>query len=125
MAQTRAALSRDDTLVYKILTESAWRDAVRAGAFRGSADDHRDGFIHLSTARQLEGTLARHFRGQDGLLLVAFQARMLGPELRWEPSRGGELFPHLYGPLPAALALWTRALGACEDGMPRLPADLC
>ena len=76
------------------------------GAFDGSAADARDGFIHFSTAAQVQETAARHFAGQSDLLLVAVAAERLGDALRWEPSRGGALFPHLYAPLPLGAVLW-------------------
>lgn len=85
--------------IYKICPASAWRDAQRAGIYRGSADDTRDGFIHFSTAAQVTETARKHFAGQTDLLLIAVDADALGAALRFEPSRGGELFPHLYGPL--------------------------
>ena len=110
--------------VFKIATRSAWADACRAGVFLGSAADRRDGFIHLSAAGQLAQTAAKHFAGETSLLLIAFAAEALGPELKWEPSRNGDLFPHLYAPLPAAAALWTRPLSLGEDGVPQLPPDL-
>jgi uncharacterized protein (DUF952 family) len=94
-------------LIYKIATREAWEAAQAAGAYRGSGDDARDGFIHFSTAPQLAGTLAKHFAGQEGLVLVAVDADELGDQLRWEPSRGGELFPHLYGPLPLSAVTGT------------------
>lgn len=111
-------------VVFKVLEGSEWRHACRSGWFLGSADDRRDGFIHLSARHQLGGTLARHFAGKTGHLLVAYAAEDLGRALRWEPSRGGELFPHLYGPLPTAPALWTKPLPLGDDGVPMLPADL-
>jgi uncharacterized protein (DUF952 family) len=107
--------------VYKILTEDALREAEREGRFAGSADDRRDGFIHLSTAHQLEGTLAKHFARQDGLVLLALDAGRLGPRLKWEASRGGALFPHLYAPLDLAAVLWRARLDLGEDGVHRLP----
>ncbi len=85
--------------IYKICPASAWREAEREGLYRGSADDRRDGFIHFSTAGQLAETLRRHFAGQSGLFLIEVDADALGDELRWEVSRGGENFPHLYGDL--------------------------
>ena len=108
--------------VYKIFRAGDWDDARAAGAFSGSADDRRDGFVHLSAAHQLAGTLARYFAGEPGLVLAAFPAARLGPELRWEPSRGGALFPHLYGVLPMAAvsAHWTLELGG--DGLHLMPA---
>jgi len=93
-------------LVFKICPRADWDEAVGSGHFRGSAVDRRDGFIHLSDESQVAETAARHFSGQTGLVLIAFDAETLGPALRWEPSRGGSLFPHFYGDLPAAAALW-------------------
>jgi len=87
------------TLIYKIAARGAWQQAERARRYEGSADDLRDGFIHFSAAEQLAGTLAKHFAGQEGLVLVAVNADALGDQLKWEPSRGRDLFPHLYGPL--------------------------
>ncbi len=103
---------------------------AKLARIHGSADDVRDGFIHLSAAHQVAGTAAKYFRDQPELLLVAFDAAGLGPALKWEPSRGGDVFPHLYSPLPTARALWTKPLplgvmtNACfqhDDGMPALP----
>jgi uncharacterized protein (DUF952 family) len=93
------------SLICKILPRADWEAACAAGAFLGSPVDQQDGFIHFSTADQVAETLARHFAGQADLLLVAVEADTLGPQLKWEPSRGGALFPHLYGPLPTALAV--------------------
>lgn len=109
--------------VFKICDREAWAQAQASGRYDGSADDRRDGFIHLSAADQIAGTLARHFAGSEGLVLIAFDADALGPALKWEPSRGGALFPHLYGPLPAKAALWTRPL-PLEDGQHRLPLEV-
>lgn len=90
--------------VYKICANSAWEAACRTGYYGGSDDDLRDGFIHLSTASQLLGTLEKHFSGQDGLVLVGLAVAELGDKLRWEASRGGALFPHLYAPLSVTVA---------------------
>lgn len=98
-------------LVYKIAPRKDWEAAVRSGVYRGSQDDQRDGFIHLSTKSQVSTTLQRHFAGQSDLLLISFEAAALGPALRFETSRGGQAFPHLYGELATALALETIALG--------------
>ena len=87
------------TTIYKITPASAWREAERQGAYRGSADDLRDGFIHFSTASQVAETARKHYFGQTGLFLVAVDADALGDALRWERSRNDELFPHLYGEL--------------------------
>jgi uncharacterized protein (DUF952 family) len=87
-------------MIYKLLPAADWAEAVPAGAYHGSEVDHRDGFIHLSGADQVVETAARHFAGQCGLVLLAVDPDRLGPALRWEVSRGGARFPHLYGPLP-------------------------
>lgn len=110
--------------VYKVMQRIAWEPAHAAGAYAGSADDRRDGFIHLSTASQLAGTLAKHFRGQRDLLLIEFETLQLGAALLWEPSRGGDLFPHLYAPLPTRHAMRVRALHLGADEIPQLPEDL-
>jgi uncharacterized protein (DUF952 family) len=89
-------------ILYKIVPAALWRQAERQGVFRGSADDLRDGFIHFSSAAQVVETAARHFAGQDDLLLISVDAGRLGGALKWEPSRGGALFPHLYGALDLA-----------------------
>jgi uncharacterized protein (DUF952 family) len=109
---------RTSRFVYKVLPAGDWQRALKGGAFAGSTDDTRDGFIHLSLAHQLAGTLAKYFRGQNDLLLVAFEATALGPRLKFEASRGGDLFPHLYGPLPTALALWHKPLGLGAGEVP-------
>ena len=109
--------------VFKICTRQDWLAANDSGIYAGSADDARDGFIHLSTVDQLAGTLARHFVGRDDLLLIAFPAASLGDALRWGVSRGGELFPHLYAPLPisAASGQWAVARGPSgEHVLPKL-----
>lgn len=110
--------------IYKICPASAWREAERAGAYRGSLDDLRDGFIHFSTAEQVPGTLAKHFAGQSGLFLIAVEADALGEALKWEPSRGGDLFPHLYGDLDPASAGTITTLEVGADGRHRLPETL-
>jgi uncharacterized protein (DUF952 family) len=110
-------------IVYKIVHAADWREAQRHGVYLGSADDRRDGFIHLSFADQVEGTAARHFTGRSGLLLIAFSADALGNELRHEVSSGGALFPHLYTTLPTAAALWEKPLVVCDDGVPRAMGD--
>jgi uncharacterized protein (DUF952 family) len=114
--------SDEPRLVLKICRDRDWRAACADGHYRGSADDDRDGFIHLSTPEQVAGTLARHFAGQDDLVLVAFAASGL-TALRWEPSRGGALSPHHYAPLPTALALWTRPVARAADGRHFLPEN--
>lgn len=86
-------------LVYKIFRAAEWEAFLAAGMFAGSADDARDGFIHLSSEDQIAGTLARHFASESALVIAAFEAVALGAPLKYEPSRSGRLFPHLYGAL--------------------------
>jgi len=107
--------------IYKICPAPAWREAERRGVFQGSADDRRDGFIHFSTAAQVPGTAAKHFAGQAGLLLIAVDGLALGDALRWEPSRGGELFPHLYGELGLGAVTGLAELRLRPDGSHDLP----
>ena len=91
-------------LIYKIAPAAQWRQAEASGTFAGAPVDLQDGYIHFSTAEQTVETAAKHFAGQDDLLLIAIEADALGPALKWEVSRGGQLFPHLYGALPVASA---------------------
>ncbi len=110
--------------VYKILTLADWQGACATGTYGGSRDDLRDGFIHLSAAHQVAATAARHFRGIDGLVLVALDAGRLGAGLKWEPSRGGDLFPHFHGPLPVSAAVWSKPLELGPDGVPVMPVGI-
>lgn len=102
--------------IYKILREAEWATAVAAGVYTGSAVDHKDGFIHFSTAAQAAETAAKHFAGQADLVLVRIEAEALGDALKWEPSRGGALFPHLYATLLPRLATWVKLLPLGADG---------
>jgi uncharacterized protein (DUF952 family) len=111
------------TQVYKIIARWAWGEAVARGRFDGAAIDLRDGYIHLSTMAQAQETARLHFRGQADLVLVALSAEALGAALKWEPSRGGQLFPHLYGPLDPALALSVRDIPLAADGEPQLDLE--
>ena len=97
------------------------QEARERGRFEGSADDAGDGFIHLSAGHQVAGTLAKYFAGQRDLVLLAVDPGRLGERLRWEESRGGELFPHLYGPLDLDHVLSVEALVLQDDGTHRLP----
>jgi uncharacterized protein (DUF952 family) len=106
------------TRIYKILSKADWTAALKTGAYQGSADDVRDGFIHLSSADQTAETARKYFTGRDDLMLAVFEADTLGPGLVWEPSRGGALFPHLYGPLPTAAAVEVRPLALDAAGVP-------
>lgn len=117
-------MSFKPSTVYKIVDRAAWVEACAREKFTGSPDDLRDGFIHLSTSHQVSGTLARHFAGRNDLVLVAFATNSLCDKLKWEPSRGGEDFPHLYTPLPTAQALWVREIARDETGQHILPPDL-
>lgn len=107
--------------VYKIVARQAWQAAEVTGAFDGAPIDLKDGYIHLSTAAQAAETARLHFHGQAGLILVGFDAEALGPKLVWEPSRGGQMFPHLYGLLPTALAVSIDDLPLDSDGAPMVP----
>lgn len=89
-------------MIYKLLGADEWAAARVAGQFAGSAVDIHDGYVHLSAADQVEETARRHFAGRTGLVLLVVDPDRLGPELRWEASRGGALFPHLYAALPVA-----------------------
>jgi len=89
-------------IIYHMCPAGTWQEAVRAGTYRGTADDLRDGFIHFSTADQIAESARRHRAGQSGLVLIAIESARLGDRLKWEPSRGGALFPHLYGALDPA-----------------------
>ena len=97
-------------LVYKIIDAEIWRGACAAGVFNGAAIDLSDGYIHLSDASQVETTARLYFASQHNLLLVAFDPAEFGESLKWEESRGGALFPHVYGTLDTASALWARPL---------------
>jgi uncharacterized protein (DUF952 family) len=103
-------------IVFKIVAADEWREAEAAGVFAGAAVDRADGFIHFSTAEQAPDTAAKWFAGRDDLTLAAIDAEALGGALRWEPSRGGALFPHLYGPLPMSAVVWSRPLTLGPDG---------
>lgn len=111
-------------LVYKICPRPLWREAEALGRFTGAPVDRADGFIHFSTAAQAAETAARHFAGVDDLLLVAVDADSLGAALRFEPSRGGALFPHLYGDLPLSAVRAVVELPLGEDGRHRFPPEV-
>jgi uncharacterized protein (DUF952 family) len=104
------------TNIYKICPEALWREAEKEGRFDGAPIDLADGFIHFSTAGQAVETAAKHFAGQDKLLLVAVDQAALGDALKYEVSRGGALFPHLYAPLPFSAVKWAKPLPLGPDG---------
>jgi uncharacterized protein (DUF952 family) len=103
-------------LIFKICPASDWNEAESRGVYVGSAVDRRDGFIHLSGAQQVRETARRHLAGQESLVLVAFAAEDFGDTLKWEASRDGELFPHVYGVLPVAHARWAKPLPLAAEG---------
>ena len=107
--------------IYKICAQALWRSAESAGVLHGTSDDARDGYIHFSSVSQLAATAAKHFADKTDLMLIAVDAGALGSSLKWESSRGGELFPHLYGPLPLAAVRWARPLPEEIDGHRPLP----
>lgn len=108
-------------LIYKIASADAVVRADESGVFSGMPIDARDGYIHFSTAAQLPETLALHFRGQGGLVLLAVRGGDLGAALRWEPSRGGQLFPHLYAPLAMSCVVHIGPIDVAADGSCILP----
>jgi uncharacterized protein (DUF952 family) len=112
------------TTIYKICDAAQWAEAERAGEFRGSAVDLADGYIHFSTAGQAAETATKYFAGMADLVVVAVSASVLNGALKWEPSRGGALFPHLYGVLPMAAVRWTKPLPLGADGMHVFPPEV-
>jgi len=104
------------TLLFKICTGAEWQAAVAASAYAGSDIDRQDGFIHLSARHQVVETAARHFAGKTDLVLVAVEEAALGPALRWETSRSGNLFPHVYGKIPIAAVRWVKPLPLRDGG---------
>jgi uncharacterized protein (DUF952 family) len=111
-------------LVYKVCRPGEWDEAKAAGCYAGSVKDRADGFLHFSAAGQLPGTLEKHYAGVDELVLVAVDADALGEALKYEPSRGGALFPHLYGPLPLSAVRWEKAIRRERSGIFGLPGEL-
>jgi uncharacterized protein (DUF952 family) len=104
------------TTIYKICHAKDWARAEGDGTFRGTAVDFADGFVHFSTARQVAATAARHFGGMSELVLIAVRAESIASALKWETSRGGERFPHLYGALPVTAVAWVKPLRLDDDG---------
>ena len=110
--------------IYKIVPEPLWRDATAKGSFGGSPIDVADCFIHFSTALQVRDTAAKNFAGVTGLLIVAVAVVDLGPQLLWEPSRGGDLFPHLYAELPMTAVHWVEPLPLDANGRHVFPVSV-
>lgn len=108
-------------LIYKICPRILWREAEADHVFRGAPVDLADGFIHFSNSEQVEETAAKHFASVHDLVLVAVEADRLGPALKYEVSRGGARFPHLYGPLPMEAVRWVIALPLGPDGKHQFP----
>ncbi|HYD29308.1 MAG TPA: DUF952 domain-containing protein [Azospirillaceae bacterium] len=104
------------TVIYHMCRAEEWAAAQATGLYPGSSQDAADGFVHFSTAAQVVESAAKHRAGQTGLLLLAVDAGTLEPALRWEPSRGGQLFPHLYGPLPVPAVISVDPLPLGPDG---------
>lgn len=104
------------SLIYKIAPAALWREAEAAGVFVGSPVDLKDGFIHFSDGAQVRETAARYFAGETDLVLAAIDSEKLGAALKWEPSRGGALFPHLYARLDMSAVAWVKPLPLGRDG---------
>lgn len=112
-----------DMMIYKIFREAEWADLRAKGETRGAPIDLADGYVHFSTAEQAAETAAKHFAGQDGLMLLGIDAETLGDDLKWEVSRGDQLFPHLYRVLRMADVAWAQPL-PLADGIHQFPAGL-
>lgn len=116
-----------EPLIYTLVRGADWRAAEAAGAYRGSPDDRRDGFLHFSTAAQLRASAAKHRAGEADLWMVEAEAAALGAALRWEPAAGGSrpgLFPHLYAPLPVSAVRRTVPVPLGADGLHLFPEDI-
>lgn len=111
-------------LIYHMCRADEWAAAQGDGFYPGSSQDQADGFIHFSTALQVRESAAKHRAGQDGLILLAVQTEPLGNALKWEESRGGALFPHLYGPLPISVVASADPLPLGDDGVHQFPDTL-
>ncbi|MBU0725060.1 MAG: DUF952 domain-containing protein [Alphaproteobacteria bacterium] len=114
-------------IIYTMARNVDWREAETHGAYQGSTNDRADGFIHFSTAAQVVASAAKHRAGETDLLLVAVESDRLGAALKWEPARGGQLFPHLYAALSLNDVLWAKPLPLGSDGQHLFPAfeDKC
>lgn len=110
-------------LIYKVFRTQEWAVLETQGETLGAPIDVQDGYVHFSTKDQVRETAAKHFQGEDGLFLLALDTEALGPDLKWEPSRGGALFPHLYRALTTHDVLWARALPLI-DGTHQFPEDM-
>ena len=115
---------RNPEFIYKIATAENFAAAKAAGTYTGMPIDEKDGYIHFSTAGQLAETLGLHFKGQKGLVLFSVRSFDLGAMLRWEPSRRGQLFPHVYGTFPISAIAWQGTVDVGDDGSVTLPAEV-
>lgn len=111
-------------IIYKIVAADLWQAAEKTGSFAGAGIDLADGFIHFSTGAQAKRTAELHFHSQPNLLLVAVDGSSLGEALKYEASRGGDLFPHLYAPLPLTSVLWVRPLPLDKAGNHIFPESM-
>ena len=110
-------------LIYKIFRKGEWAVLTNSGVTKGAPIDLADGFVHFSTAAQVAETASKHFAQEDDLMLLALEADLLGPDLKWEPSRGGALFPHLYRGLYLDDIVWSKPLPKV-NGTHQLPKDI-
>ncbi len=110
-------------LIYKVLSEAEWNQAKHQGQFDGSGVYLHDGYIHFSTATQVRETAAKHFSAHHGLVLLAVDTERLGSGIRWEPSRGGALFPHLYESMSLSAVAWVKPLPIGTDGLHVFPKE--
>lgn len=110
-------------VIYKVVSADQWEEAEKTGEFLGAVIDLSDGYIHFSSPEQVQETVAKHFAGQTNLLLVAVDPDKLGEALKWEPSRGGALFPHLYGPLSMESVISVVDLPLGKDGQHLFPSS--
>lgn len=113
-----------DTIAYRLATPDRWAEVMTAGVFEGDPHDIADGFIHLSAAPQVEGTLLKHYNQHERLVLAEIDLTELGDSVKWEVSRGGELFPHVYGTIPTSAVKGVRLIGRDENGGWIMPNDL-
>ena len=111
-------------LIFHIAREAEWAAAKSAGTYRGADEDRVDGFIHFSTATQVRQSAAKHRAGEASLMLVACNPDAFGTDLKWEPARGGDLFPHLYGDMPMSAVVWARPLQLDANGQHVFPETL-
>jgi len=115
-------MDSDSNIIFKVVSADQWTIAQKQGEFRGAEIDLTDGYIHFSTAQQVEATVEKHFAGQPGLILVGVDSEKLGDALKYEPSRGGDLFPHLYGSLNLEAVVSVAELPIGKDGKHIFPS---